>query len=121
MFSYIIFIIYAAQLTAVNQPVADDLIFHATYGHNVVLSNENHTASRPVTRTELTGCCVLSSRPLHDDEMFEIVLDTFHNSFVTNTLSAGMRNDSVRYVTQTVTYQLDITIRITTVLISVPY
>lgn len=52
-----------------------DLRFHHLHGRNACITNGGLTASRPNAEGEFNDAIVISNRPLHDGEMFEVILD----------------------------------------------
>ncbi len=71
----------AAALGAAALPVSiatsssDDLRFHHVHGHNATIINGGKTAARPNARGEFNDAIVTSSRPLRDNELFEVSID----------------------------------------------
>ena len=52
-----------------------DLRFHYLHGRNAKVSNNGLTASRPNALGEFNAAIVTSSRPLRDNEIFEVVIE----------------------------------------------
>lgn len=52
-----------------------DLRFHHLHGRNARILNAGLTASRPNALSEFNDAIVMSNRPLHDGEMFEIQIE----------------------------------------------
>ncbi|TRY73920.1 hypothetical protein TCAL_09119 [Tigriopus californicus] len=65
----------------VVHPAAASLSFHYKCGHLVTLSPELKSASRTHAATEFNHGLVFSSRPLQDDEIFEVRIDSKVNSW----------------------------------------
>lgn len=76
---------YASSSTPFHLPVvhpaASSLSFHSKCGHLVTLSPELKSASRTHAATEFNHGLVFSSRPLQDDEIFEVRIDSKVNSW----------------------------------------
>ena len=53
----------------------DRLRFHTRHGRNATVSVDGRTASRPNGRGEFNDAIVITSRPLKDNELFEVSLD----------------------------------------------
>jgi len=58
-----------------SMPAVSDLRFHALHGSNITLLNNGRSAARPSPREEFNNGVVMSSRPLRENEMFEIMID----------------------------------------------
>jgi len=52
-----------------------DLRFHHLHGKNARVSNNGLTASRPNALGEFNAAIVISSRPLKDGEVFEVMIE----------------------------------------------
>lgn len=52
-----------------------DLRFHDRHGSNCIVLNGGRSAARPSPNEEFNDAIVMSSRPLRQNEMFEIVID----------------------------------------------
>ncbi|KAG5890383.1 hypothetical protein JTB14_029747 [Gonioctena quinquepunctata] len=59
-----------------NTTLYSDLRFHHVHGKNARIVNNGLTALRPRPLAEFNDAIVFSSRPLRDDELFEICLDS---------------------------------------------
>lgn len=53
----------------------DQLKFHHLHGHNATVLHNGLTASRPNATGEFNDAIVMSSRPLRDGELFEVVIE----------------------------------------------
>ncbi len=53
----------------------DELRFNHLHGRNAIISTSGKTASRPNARGEFNDAIVMSSRPLRENELFEVTVD----------------------------------------------
>ena len=53
----------------------DELKFHSLHGRNAAVINNGYTAVRTNDTGEFNDAIVMSSRGLHDNEMFEVVIE----------------------------------------------
>ncbi|XP_067658409.1 neuralized-like protein 4 isoform X2 [Haliotis asinina] len=53
----------------------DDVRFHHLHGHNATVLNNGKTAARPNATGEFNDAIVMSSRPMRDNELFEVVIE----------------------------------------------
>ncbi|XP_073420158.1 neuralized-like protein 4 isoform X2 [Dendrobates tinctorius] len=60
--------------TPCTQQSHSDLRFHHLHGSNALITNGGRTALRNNSRSEFNDAIVMSSRPLRDGELFEIVI-----------------------------------------------
>lgn len=67
-------IIQEEQIPPVNVLIDDRLEFHTRCGSLVRLSNGNRTAERRRPFDEFNNGVVMTHRPLHDDELFEVII-----------------------------------------------
>ena len=58
-----------------NEADTNELRFHGLHGRNAAIMNGGKTASRPHARGEFNDAIVISSRPLKDNELFEVSID----------------------------------------------
>ena len=65
----------ATAVATAAQITEEPLRFHPRHGRNSIVSGDGRTASRPNARGEFNDAIVISSRPLHDNELFEVSLD----------------------------------------------
>ncbi|KAG8230180.1 hypothetical protein J437_LFUL006112, partial [Ladona fulva] len=87
------------QITAVLRATAlpDDILrFHSSGGKNVRVTNNGMTVSR-INVEEADNAGILTNRPLKDDELFEVRLDTCLTKFSSNGI--GITNHSPSTIT----------------------
>ena len=63
------------SLSMLDTNTSDRLRFHPRHGRNAVVSPDGRSASRPNARGEFNDAIVVTSRPLKDNELFEVSLD----------------------------------------------
>ncbi|XP_054716329.1 neuralized-like protein 4 [Uloborus diversus] len=63
------------RYTAATRVMYDDLLFHERCGIHVAVVNEGRTALRPNCLDDFNNAVVLTSRPLHPGELFEVILE----------------------------------------------
>lgn len=67
----------------------DYLMFHRLHGSNSAISNGGLTALRPNATGEFNDAIVISSRPLKDNELFEVVIERMVDRW-SGSIEAGM-------------------------------
>ena len=76
----LLFCLYAEALTSPDTDSSifsdpDQLKFHHLHGRNATILHNGLTAARPNATGEFNDAIVMSSRPLRDGELFEVVID----------------------------------------------
>ncbi|ELT95486.1 hypothetical protein CAPTEDRAFT_101277 [Capitella teleta] len=66
---------FVAQEMVSRMYTDDDLRFHVVHGKNSTISPSGKTAARPNALAEFNDAIVMSSRPLKDNELFEVSID----------------------------------------------
>ena len=67
----------------------DELRFHHHHGRNAIITNNGKSACRPRAREEFNDAIVMSSRPLRDNELFEVSIDKMVDRW-SGAIEAGM-------------------------------
>ena len=78
--------------SATVSAAADDLRFHHRHGRNAHISHDGRTASRPNARGEFNDAIVMSSRPLRDNELFDVKIDKMVDRW-SGSIEAGQWSD----------------------------
>ncbi|XP_041377381.1 neuralized-like protein 4 [Gigantopelta aegis] len=72
----------------------DDLRFHQLHGNNATILNNGKTAVRPNANGDFNDAIIVSSRPLRDHELFEVVIERMVERW-SGSIEAGQMGSSV--------------------------
>jgi len=78
---------------------SNELRFHSCHGENAVISPNGRVATRPSARGEFNDAIVVSSRPLLDNELFEVVVERMVDRW-SGSIEAGQLYISVHFSTE---------------------